>query len=204
MRRFVILTAALLTSVSLAGEATFESVQDEFKQKALSLLSEEDASGTDFSAEIGKLANETFGAHPDLMRKEAEKRFKNLPQFPASSLTGHVEHKSWNQFPLPPVETGWVWLFYGWDPERLADMAKKTILSRQLTAEEHGRRALLNACCPDEVYRFGKGTFPRLIVDSLGDLFVIEVAMTEAGVCKPVSIKWMKKKPQTTESTPAK
>ena len=37
----------------------------------------------------------------------------------------------------------------------------------------------------------------------LGDLFVIKVEMTELGVCKPTSVKWMKKKEsRTTESTP--
>ncbi len=189
-----IIAAALVTSVAFAGDLTFEAVQKEFQQKALSLLSEKDASATDLQAKIAKFADETFGAHPDLMRKEAEQRFKSLPQFPTTNLAAYAEHKSWDQFPLPPLETGWVWLMFGWDPEKLADSAKKTILSRQLGPEGYGRLALLNACCPDKVYRLGKGKFPDLVVDSLGDLFVIKVEMTEVGVCKPISVEWMKKK----------
>jgi hypothetical protein len=73
-----VIAAVLVTSATFADESTFESVQTEFQQKALSLLSEEDVSGTDFSNRIVKLADETFGAHPDLMRKEAEKRFKSF------------------------------------------------------------------------------------------------------------------------------
>jgi hypothetical protein len=199
------IAAMLIASVSFAGKPTFESVQKEFQEKALSLLSEEDSSFSDLQTKIAKFADETFGAHPDLMRKEAERRFKGLSQFPAKNLASYVEHKSWDQFPLPPLESGWVWLLFGWDPEKLADSAKKTILSRQLGPEGYGRLALLNACCPDKVYRLGKDKFPDLVVDSLGDLFVIKVEMTELGVCKPTAVKWMKKKEsRTTESTPTK
>ena len=200
-----IIAAMLIASVSLAGKPTFESVQQEFQEKALSLLSEEDSSFSDLQTKIAKFADETFGANPDLMRKEAERRFKGLSQFPTKNLTSYAEHKSWDQFPLPPLESGWIWLMFGWDPEKLADTAKQTILSRQLGAEGYGRLALLNACSPDKVYRLGEGKFPDLVVDSLGDLFVIKVEMTELGVCKPTSVKWMKKREsRTTESTPTK
>lgn len=196
MKRLLItiMSAVLVSSPSLADEPSFASVQSVFQQKAVSFVSEEDVSESDFSTKIVKLADQTFGAHPDVMRKETEKRFKSLPQFPATSLTAYVEHKSWDLRPLPPIETGLVWLLYGCDPEELADWAKKTFRSRQLSAQEHGRLALLNACCPDKVYRLGKGKFPDLVVNSLGDLFVIEVEMTEVGACEPVSVKWMKKK----------
>jgi hypothetical protein len=200
-----IIAAMLIASASFAGKPTFESVQQEFQEKALSLLSEEDSSFSDLQTKIAKFADETFGANPDLMRKEAERRFKGLSQFPTKNLTSYTEHKSWDQFPVPPLESGWIWLMFGWAPEKLAATAKQTILSRQLGAEGYGRLALLNACVPDKVYRLGKGKFPDLVVDSLGDLFVIKVEMTELGVCKPTSVKWMKKREsRTTESTPTK
>lgn len=203
--KFAIITAVLVATSSFAGEPTFESVQDEFQQKVLSLLAEEDASVADLQTKIAKFADETFGAHPDLMRKEAERRFKSLPQFPAKGLIAYVEHKTWDQCPLPPIESGWGWLVLGWNPEKLAASTKNIILSRQLGPEGYGRLALLNSCCPDKVYRLGKGKFADLVVDSLGCLFVIKVEMTDVGVCKPTSVRWMKKKEsRTTESTPTK
>ena len=189
-----IIAMILMASASFAAGPTFDSVQNEFQQKAVLLLSPEDVSDADFNIKIAKLAKETFGAHPDVMRKEVERRFKSLPQFHEMNLNAYVEHKSWDLRPLPPIETGLVWLLYGCDPEKLADWAKKTFRSRQLSVQEHGRLALLNACCPDKVYRLGKGEFPDLVVDSLGDLFVIEVELTEVGACRPVSVKWMRKK----------
>ena len=177
-----------------ADEPTFESVQEEFRQKVISLLSQKEVSAADLQNKIVEIAKATFGSHPEVMKKEAASRYKSLPQFPAASLTDFVEHKSWEQFPLPPAETGLAWVTFGWEPTKLADVVKKTILSRTLTPEEFGRRAFVNACCPDKVYRLGEGTYPNLVVDSLGDLFVIEVEMAEVGVCKPVSVKWMKKK----------
>jgi hypothetical protein len=190
-------------SASLTGQPTFESVQKEFQQKAISLLSAQDVSVNDLQAKIAKFANETLGAHPELMRKETERRFAALSQYPATNLTAYIDHNSLNEFPSPPMEDGWMWLMFGWDPEKLAGSAKQAILARQLGPEErYGRLALLNACCPDKVYRLGKGKFADLVVDSLGDLFVIKVEMTDGGVCKPVSVKWMKSKAsRTTPST---
>ena len=201
-----LMATVLMTSACLAGQSklTFESVQQEFRQKVLSLLADEDASVADLQGKIAKFAVETFGAHPDLMRNETEKRFKALPQFPAAKLTSYVEHKSWDQFPLIPVETGWPWLMFGWNPEKLADWMKKTILAHQLGPQGYGRLAFLNSFCVDKVYRHGKGKFPDLVVDSLGDLFVIKVEMTKAGVCKPVSAKWMKKNTEQKKATDKK
>ncbi len=200
----VIVAAILVSSACFAGESTFESVQGEFRQKVISLLSEKEISTTDLQSKIVGFANETFGAHPDLMRKEGEKRFEALPQFQAADIASYVEHQSWDKFPLPPGETGWAWLMFGWDPAKLADLAKKTVLSRQLTPQEYGRLAFLNSFCPDKVYRHGKGKFPDLVVDSLDDLFVIKVEMAEVGVCKPVSVKWMKKKDAEQKNAPDK
>ena len=190
----VIIAATLAASAALAAETTFDSIQDEFRQKVISLLSEEDISVTDLQNKIADIASATFGSHPDLMKKKAANRYKSLPQFPAASLIDFVEHESSEQFPLPPGETGLAWVAFGWEPEKLAHAAKQAILSRTLTPEEFGRRAFVNACCPDKVFRLGEREYPDLVVDSLGDLFLIKVEMTEAGVCKPVSVKWIKKK----------
>ncbi len=195
MKKTILFIAAVLVSpASFAAEPTFTTVQNDFRQQALSLLSEKDLSNKDFTSQIAKFADETFGAHPDLMRQETEKRFKGLPQLPAGKLVGYAEHKSADLHPFPAPEIGWLWLLYGCDPEKLANWTKKLFLSRQLVAEQVGRHTLINRMIPDNVYRNDKSEFPDLVVDSLGDLFVIKIEFTEAGVCKPVSIKWMKKK----------
>ncbi len=138
-----VIASTLLASTSFAGEATFESVQQEFRQKAISLLSEEDVSTKDFQARLAGLAKETFGAHPNLLRKEAVKRFKKLPSFPAAKLDTYVEHKSVELPSLPPAETEWILLMSGWDPAKVANWGAQIILSRQLGAEGFGRRAVL-------------------------------------------------------------
>lgn len=198
MKYTALLALMFMTSGSLAGDATFESIQKDFQRKTISLLSNTNISVADLQTTVAKFAGETFGAHPDIMRQETERRFKALPVFPDTNLSGYVEHKISDEFPLPPPETGWVWLMFGWDPEKLADSAKKTILSRQVGVEGYGRLALLNACCPDKTYRLGDGRYPDLVVDSLGDLFIVKIQMTDVGVCKPVSVRWMKKKESRT------
>ena len=125
-KTIAIIGASIVSSASFAGEVTFESVQKEFQKKALSLVSQDNTSVADLQTKIAKFANETFGAHPDLMRREAERRFNSLVQFPATNLTAYVEHKSWDQFPLPPLESGWGWLMFGWDPEKPARQSTAT------------------------------------------------------------------------------
>lgn len=191
--RFSIIATVLVATVASADEPTFDSVQEEFRQKAVSLLTEEGISAQEFQKKISEIANTTFGSHAVLMKKETANRFRRLPVIPESSLAEFAEHKLLDQFPLPPTDDGLLWITFGWEPVRLADVAKKAILARTLTAEQFSRRALVNACCPDKVYRLGEGEYPDLVADSLGDLFVIKVEMTEVGVCKPVSVRWMKK-----------
>jgi hypothetical protein len=204
-KTIVIIASAIVASASFAGNPTFESVQTEFQQKVLSLVADKDTPNNDLQSKLAEFANETFGAHPKIMRKEAEKRFKDLPKFAAADFASYVAHESLDQFPLPSNETGLLWVMFGSDPEKLAVSAKRMILANKLRVEGYGRLTLLNACCPDKVYRLGKGKFPDLVVESLGDLFLIKVEMTEVGVCKPTSVRWMKKKAaRTTESTPTK
>jgi hypothetical protein len=94
-------------------------------------------------------------------------------------------------------------LLLGWDPEKLAASTTSLFLATSIGTEAYSRRALLGRLCPDMVYRLGDGKFPDIVVDSLGDLFVVKVEMMpEAGVCKPVSVRWLKKKEsRTTPST---
>jgi len=199
----VIIASALVASASFAGNPTFESVQTEFQQKVLSLVADKGTHISDLQSKLAAFANETFGAHPEIVRKETEKRFKNLPKFAAADFASYVAHESLDQFPLPYNETGLLWLMFGSDPEKLAGGAKRIFLVNKLGVEGYARLSLLNACYPDKVYRQGKGKFANLVVESLGDLFVIKFETTEAGVYKPTSVRWMKKKAaRTTESTP--
>lgn len=201
MKAIVLLAGLLMASASLAEDVTFESLQQAFQKQALSLVSQTNASAMDIQSELAKFAQDTFGAHPEVVRKEAEKRFADLPVFPAHKLKSYDEHMMWDQFPLPSAEIGWMWLMFAWDPERLADTAKKHLLARHLSTAEFGRLAMLNEFCPDRTYRMGKSKFPDLVVDSLGDLFVITVEMTEVGVCKPTSVRWMEKEESRTKGS---
>jgi hypothetical protein len=198
------LVVAMLTAASAQGEdVTFKDVQADFRQKVLSLVAETNASANDLQTKIAEFADATFGAHPDVMRTETERRFKALPQFTNTNLTGYVEHKTLGEFPVPPAELRGLWLMLGWDPEKLAGSAKNIILGRSAGIEVFRSRSLLGAYCPDITYRLGDSKLPDIVVDSLGDLFVVKVEMMpEAGVCKSVSVRWLKRKEaRTTPST---
>jgi hypothetical protein len=189
-----ILVVGLVTSGALLGEDTFESVQDGFRRRVVELLHEQQVPTVELEERLGELAAETFGAHPQLLRREAEERFSALPVFPEDDLGAWEEHASWGPIPALPPEAERQWLLVGWDPRRIASWGSTMLLSRELDTEEFSRRAVLSSYCPDEVYRLGAGDPPDLVLDSLGDLFVIRVEWTDDGVCRPVSLRWLKRR----------
>ena len=84
-------------------------------------------------------------------------------------LTAYVAHKSSYQFPHSLLETEIAPLMFAWDPAKVADSAKKTPLSRQVGPEKQARLAVLNALCPDKVFRLGGSEYPDLVVGSFGE-----------------------------------
>jgi hypothetical protein len=189
-----ILALALGTTGAVVSQDTFESVQDGYRQRVVALLHEQAVPTAELEDRIGEIAGETFGAHPQLLRQEAGERLAALPVFPDDDLGAWEEHASWGPIPALPPEAERQWLLLGWDPRRMASWGSSMLLSRELGAEEFGRRALLSSYCPDELYRLGAADPPELVLDSLGDLFVIGLEWTDRGVCRPATLRWMKRR----------
>ena len=194
-RLLFVITICFLASTGFSDEPTFESLEDEFREKVESLLSgKEERAIADLQAKLASFAKETFGAHPDLIKRETESRFKTLPEFAPELIDEYEEHRFFDDMPLPSPESEEYWLIQSWDPPRLGYSTKNVILARELGVEKYGERALINSLCPDKFYRLGKADLPDLVVQSLGELFIIKIETTKLGPCRPASIKWMKKK----------
>ena len=186
---FAVFIANLL--VTAPQEITFESLQSDFRKRVISLSSEKDLTDTGLLSKLESIAAETFGPHPGLIRQETERRFQHLPSFPIASLSSYAAHQTW-EVPTTTEKSADSWMIQRWEPAYIAKMATTAMLTRQLGVAEYGRRNLLTHACPDKVYRLDTTqSLPDLIVDSLGDLFVVKVKMTEVGLL-PVSIAWMK------------
>jgi hypothetical protein len=85
-------------------------------------------------------------------------------------------------------------LLFFWSPEKMADWVKQAFRFRHLDSSEIERLIVINAWCPDKLYRTGTNKNPNLVVESLGDIFIINLTLTEQGVFKLDSVKWMKRK----------
>jgi len=192
-QQLALLALALIPSAAMVVDDTFDSVRADFRSRVSALLGEQDLSTEELSSSIAAAAEATFGAHSDLMRGESEARLGRLPALSAVDLDSYEELASETLPPLPPEAQG-EWLAMAWDPGRVAEWARVWVLARQLGPEELSRRVLLSSYCPDEVHRLGDAESPTLVVDSLGELFVVALEWTDRGVGRPVSVRWLRRK----------
>lgn len=203
MRRVIagLVTTMLVVASTQAKDVSFHDLQEKFQQSALSLLSETNAPIADIQTKVAQIANKTFGEHPDVMKKETERQLSALPSFPENTIATYVEYDA-----LPAdsmVNDDGTWIVFGWNPERIAATAVQMIRMRRIDSSEFGRLMLLQQCCPNKVYRLGNSKIPDLVVESLGDLFLIKIELTEQGIGKPLSVKWMtRKESRTVDNSP--
>ena len=64
------------------------------------------------------------------------------------------------------------------------------MLSREIGVQEFGRRAFLSAAAGERLYRTGSAAIPSLVVESLGERFVVEMATSENLGCRPARVTW--------------
>ncbi|WP_320041724.1 hypothetical protein [uncultured Desulfobacter sp.] len=189
-----IIACLLIASTACTKDVTFSLLQKEFQEKVITLVSETALSEGELLTKIEIFGQETFGKFPKVVKKEAQKRFNELPLFSESDLERYKVKATINQSTLSDPDSAQLWILIGWAPDKLAEWAKQTILARNLGPSEYGRFVVINRFHPDNTYRFGTDNFPKLVVESLDDIFIVELSLTEYGVFKPLSIQWMKKK----------
>lgn len=197
--KITIIALLLITSVCCAQDVTFTSIQQEFQQKVLSLVPETDSSQEELNEKILIFGQETFGNHPKVVKKETMKRFKQLPVFPEASLKEYTAFATLSQSLMTDSDSDLtrLSLLLGWTPEKMADWVKQTFLARHLELSKLSQRATLNNWYPDKTYRIETNAQPKLVLESLGDIFIIKLALTDQGVFKPISAQWMKRKSET-------
>jgi hypothetical protein len=203
----VIVAITLIASAAVADKPTFEYVQQEFQKKARALLKDEHVSFKDIQLKLAQFAEETFGAHLEVMKEEAERRLRDLPTFPESKLAEYTFHKALSHVPLSSLTddlTGTeAWFAFSKNPESMISNLCYAFRQKNLSSTEARRLTLFRAYFPDKLYRLGTDKISHLVCASLDDLFVVQVEITEVGAYMPIfSVQWMKRKePKAADST---
>ncbi len=190
---------AKLKSGKKADESTVTTIEDLQKEYERRILSEVEAKGEDMRPEelqtlAVKIAKETFGRHPEVLRAQAEKALKKLPKIDAQKLEGHVvKHKVdllevMREESYKPED---VFLLRGWQPEWVAGIVVQMARARLWGIEQFSRRAILLQFVPDKVFVLEGQKRTTLAIRSLRDYVLVEVELAESGVFLPVSLRWL-------------
>ena len=189
----IVLALAVLSTT--AADPTMEELRSRFRRGVIAIASDEGVSFDEVPRRLEELAEATFEKHADVLRREAQRLIDDLPEFGAGSLKEYTEVHDVIEHPLRNEPAGGMLFVVGWNPHLMAVSVMNLVLSRKLASADFGKRTLLSQFCPDKVYRL-RGTQPQqLVVQSLSDLFIVEVAFTDAGVLDIVSVKWLKMRP---------
>lgn len=189
----------LLPICARADEPTFEDLKAQFQAEVIAMASDGDVNLVNIETRLMELARRVYGPHPDVLKQEALRLYDALPQFDAESLDGYLVVERADDIVFP-VEGGMdniasYMLVIGWDPNRNGSYMKTLFLSRRMSTQDFGKRSMLTGLCPDRIYKFPDGEKKRIVVESLGEYFIIDASLSDAGVFMPQALTWMKRKP---------
>lgn len=212
---------ALPTSAHLSppDQSKIAALQAEFEQEMTKKLAQKglDNYNLDEISEIAlKTSQKVYGAHPKLMKQKILFELQQLPQLDAKRLSNYQVKESLNLNQLrkgvsplfKPTGQGLeqyealLPLFYGKQPEKIAQMMKQVLYSRHLSPKQLGQRTIIAQFMPDKTFRIKASNPPQIVVKTFDDnLFLVEVQVTEAGLLKPLQVKWMQRKEASLKSS---
>jgi hypothetical protein len=191
------LLVAVTATVAQAAKPTpsIENLQAEFEKRVLAGVKlDGDRNPQEIMMAASRIARDVFGKHPEVLHTRAKELLRKLPALQPNALAGYVEKHNATIAPglLAADET--VFLAYGWQPERVAAVAKNIVLARNMSVQQTGQRALLTQFVPDKVYLLPDRKVTTLAVKSLRDFILVELRLENSGVFVPVSVTWMVEK----------
>jgi hypothetical protein len=145
---------------------------------------------------IGAIAQDVYGKHPDAIRARGRELMKKLPPFDKDRLSRYKLKKQvddlWAtvQGAQGDFPKGVLLAAKGWKPQ----VATSHFSIVVMTSEPIGKfshRTILTKFAPDKYFRLPDTDKPTVVVQSLNDLFIVELRQADSGVFIPGSAKWL-------------
>lgn len=178
---------------------TMAALEAQFADKVVGLSQSNNMSSHMMEQEILNAAASVFSDHPNVIAQETEKRLAELSTYDRADLPSDASHQDFDLSVLSVPQIKKFLIVFGWQPKRVAQTAKAAVLSRQMDVQKYGCRALLEAALPDKYYRLAGTQKPTIVIESLGDFFLVECKKLEWGVLMPEKMRWFKKKVSPTQ-----
>lgn len=197
------LVLALMATAGFAwadDPPTMADLETRFADQIIALSESTNVPSHMMQQEILKAAVSVFGEHTEILSRETDRRLTELPSFKPSDLTLGTTRQEFDLSFLSVPQLKEFLVAFGWQPKRVAQTAKAAVLSRQMAAEQFGRRTMLESVLPDRYYRLEESEKPTIVIESLGDLFVVECRKHEGGVLMPERMRWLKNENSRTTS----
>ena len=200
MKKTVILAIVAVSGLAWADDPpTMADLESRFADKIVALSESTNVPPHLMEQEILKAAASVFSNHTDVISQETENRLSDLAACKASDLPSDTTQQEFDLSVLSVPQLKDFLIVFGWQPKRVAQTAKAAALSRQFGVQQYGRRALLEAALPDKYFRLEGSSKPTIVIESLGDFFLVECRRHEWGVLMPERMRWLKKKESRTK-----
>ncbi len=186
---FVIMALACLAQAD--DSPTMAELERRFEQKIVAIAKAETPPAGSMEEAIFQASISVFSNHTDIVSREADRRLAELPAFTREDIPTTATVRTFDLSELFVSDLKEFVNAFGWQPKRVAQTAKASVLTRQLGVEQFGRRVLLKAALPNRYYRLDDRENPTIVVESLGDIFVVECWKHERGIFVPRSLMWL-------------
>lgn len=195
MKYIKIMTILFIISFSSYSEKkiTIENLNEEFENRIIKRFKNVDFNYKEFETDGAKIADEVYGTHSSIVKKEGQALLNSLPKFDNVLLKEYKLKLKNDDFKNAINNnknfTSLLLLQKWWKPKRVAKAALNILTARD-GVKKIANRSLLNAVIDDKIYILNKN---KIVVKSLDDYFIIEIKHHTSGVFIPETILWYTK-----------
>ncbi len=157
---FLIIIFAATGSFATDESDEMKELNAQFEQRILDKLEElKNQAFQDIQKEISEIANSVYSGHREILKAEAKAQLEKLPVLSREALDGYKEIFAKEDI-LEGMDDANLYknmlLPLGWQPHRIAIIAKTMCLSQKEEPQDIGKLAIIEQYLPDKVHLLKK------------------------------------------------
>ena len=202
MHKVIICSIAfLLTPIVVRAEKpSIMEIRSQFEQAVMDTLgkSYQEMDTSEVLSKLADIAEHVYSPHISTLNEEALRQSQGLAMYDDGKLSRfsrnmqvkeeHI-HASINLYSDIVARP---YLTEGWSPTETAKRVKQAVIVRSMSAEDVGRRTVLEKFIPDKYFRQNiEYEDLVIIIESLGELFILSLELSNKGIYVPKKLEWL-------------